>query len=92
MVSSQLCGKLLWEEPIIQLPLVTRRIGMLNRMQIKQEVEDFLRAIIPSEKLVADPELRELIDYPRMVGWMGPGRHIMTYPIVSEANATPRCF
>ncbi|KAG9012944.1 hypothetical protein FRB90_006426, partial [Tulasnella sp. 427] len=39
------------------------------------------RAIVPSDKLLADPELAELVENPRMVGWLGPGRHIMAYCI-----------
>ncbi|KAI0808369.1 FAD/NAD(P)-binding domain-containing protein [Fomes fomentarius] len=39
------------------------------------------RAIVPSSLLLADPELRELVDVPEMTGWMGPGRHIMAYNI-----------
>ncbi|KAG9050167.1 hypothetical protein FS837_007281 [Tulasnella sp. UAMH 9824] len=39
------------------------------------------RAIVPSDKLLAHPELVELVENPRMVGWLGPGRHIMTYCI-----------
>lgn len=32
--------------------------------------------------MMKDPDLRPLIDHPRMIGWIGPGRHIMTYPVV----------
>ncbi|RDX40070.1 FAD/NAD(P)-binding domain-containing protein [Lentinus brumalis] len=39
------------------------------------------RAIVPSHLLLADPELRELVDVPEMTGWMGPRRHIMAYNI-----------
>ena len=40
------------------------------------------RAIVPSEVLLNDPELKEFVDVPEMTGWMGPGRHIMAYNIV----------
>jgi len=39
------------------------------------------RIILPRSAMVADPELRELIDTPRGTRWVGPGRHIMAYPI-----------
>ncbi|KAG8732332.1 hypothetical protein FRC10_000980 [Ceratobasidium sp. 414] len=39
------------------------------------------RAIVPTDKLLADPELRSLVEHPEMTGWMGPGRHIMGYCI-----------
>jgi len=39
------------------------------------------RVIIPAERLLADPELRPLVETPEMTGWMGPGRHIMAYCI-----------
>ncbi|KAI0739994.1 FAD/NAD(P)-binding domain-containing protein [Daedaleopsis nitida] len=39
------------------------------------------RAIVPSSLLLADPELKELVDVPEMTGWMGPQRHVMAYNI-----------
>ncbi|KAH8116622.1 FAD/NAD-binding domain-containing protein [Phellopilus nigrolimitatus] len=39
------------------------------------------RAIIPTEAMLADPELRPFVDNPEMTGWMGPRRHIMGYCI-----------
>lgn len=40
------------------------------------------RATIPASLMLQDPELREFIEHPQMVGWMAPGRHLMAYPIV----------
>jgi len=40
------------------------------------------RATIPTSLMMQDPELREFIEHPQMVGWLAPGRHLMTYPIV----------
>ena len=40
------------------------------------------RAIVPTDLLLRDPDLRPLVETPEMVGWMGPGGHIMTYNIV----------
>lgn len=39
------------------------------------------RAVIPTEILLADPDLRGLVETPEMVGWLGPQRHIMGYNI-----------
>ncbi|KAG9101951.1 hypothetical protein FRC06_002463 [Ceratobasidium sp. 370] len=39
------------------------------------------RAIIPAEKMVGDPQLKELLDRPEMTAWMGPERHVMGYCI-----------
>lgn len=41
------------------------------------------RAIIPTWKMMDDPELKALVDKAEMTGWMGPQRHIMGYCIVS---------
>jgi salicylate hydroxylase len=41
------------------------------------------RAIIPAQELMKHEDLRPLVETPEMVGWMGPGRHIMAYCIVS---------
>jgi salicylate hydroxylase len=39
------------------------------------------RVILPREAMESDPDLRELVDTPRGTRWIGPGRHIMAYPI-----------
>ncbi|KII92656.1 hypothetical protein PLICRDRAFT_480035 [Plicaturopsis crispa FD-325 SS-3] len=39
------------------------------------------RAIVPTSELLKHPDLKPLVDKPEMVGWMGPGRHIMAYNI-----------
>ncbi|KAL4073711.1 hypothetical protein V8B97DRAFT_1865579 [Scleroderma yunnanense] len=39
------------------------------------------RAVIPTELLLADPDLKDLVETPEMVGWLGPQRHIMGYNI-----------
>ncbi|KAM5531760.1 hypothetical protein V8D89_014572 [Ganoderma adspersum] len=39
------------------------------------------RILIPSHKLLEDPDLRSLVDVPEMTGWMGPGKHIMAYNV-----------
>ncbi|TFK66502.1 FAD/NAD-binding domain-containing protein [Pluteus cervinus] len=39
------------------------------------------RAIIPVEAMVADPDLRRLVDETEMTCWMGPERHITGYCI-----------
>lgn len=43
------------------------------------------RALIPTELLLKDPDLRSLVETPQMVGWIGPGRHIITYNIVRSS-------
>jgi salicylate hydroxylase len=39
------------------------------------------RAILPREAMESDPVLRELVDTPRGTRWIGPGRHVMAYPM-----------
>ncbi|KAI9458997.1 hypothetical protein HD554DRAFT_2298655 [Boletus coccyginus] len=39
------------------------------------------RAIIPTDLLLKDPDLRPLVETPELVGWIGPGRHIVAYNI-----------
>ena len=41
------------------------------------------RAIIPTEVMLKDPDLKPFADIPEMTAWMGPKRHVMTYCIVS---------
>lgn len=40
------------------------------------------RAIVPTELLLKDPELKPFVETPEMTAWMGPGRHLMGYCIV----------
>ena len=49
------------------------------------------RVVVPTHKLLEDPELRGLVDVPEMTGWMGPGRHIMAYNIVRFVRALLLC-
>lgn len=46
------------------------------------------RATIPSSLLMQDPELREFIEHPQLTSWLGPGRHLVTYPIVCSIYHT----
>lgn len=47
------------------------------------------RAIIPTDLLLKDPDLRPLVETPEMVGWMGPGSHIIAYNIVRHSSLSP---
>lgn len=42
------------------------------------------RATIPTDQMLRDPDLRSFVEYPEMTGWMGPGRHVVGYNIVSQ--------
>ena len=42
------------------------------------------RAIVPTSKLLEDPELKRFVEFSEMTGWMGPDRHVMAYCIVSR--------
>ena len=44
------------------------------------------RAIVPTSKLLEDPDLKRFVEYSEMTGWMGPDRHVMAYCIVSPLN------
>ncbi|KAI6046393.1 FAD/NAD(P)-binding domain-containing protein [Pisolithus marmoratus] len=39
------------------------------------------RAVLPIEMLLAEPDLRSLVETPGMTIWLGPERHIVTYSI-----------
>ncbi|KAI6115943.1 hypothetical protein F5141DRAFT_636270 [Pisolithus sp. B1] len=39
------------------------------------------RAVLPTEMLLADPDLRSLVETPEMTTWLGPQRHIVAYNI-----------
>ena len=41
------------------------------------------RVTLPTDEMAKHPELKAFVDSPEMTGWMGPGRHIMAYCIVS---------
>ncbi|KAA1476429.1 FAD/NAD(P)-binding domain-containing protein [Dentipellis sp. KUC8613] len=39
------------------------------------------RTIIPTEKMMQDPDLRSFVETPEMTAWMAPNRHLMAYCI-----------
>lgn len=41
------------------------------------------RAIISTDAMLSDPDLKALVDTPEFVTWMGPNRHVVGYNIVS---------
>jgi 2-polyprenyl-6-methoxyphenol hydroxylase-like FAD-dependent oxidoreductase len=41
------------------------------------------RAIISTDLMLQDPDLRQLVETPEMTAWMSPRRHLMAYNIVS---------
>lgn len=49
--------------------------------QIRPTGDSAYRVLIPRAKLQHDPELVKLVDQPVGMRWMGPGCHIMAYPI-----------
>ena len=47
------------------------------------------RAIISTDVMLSDPDLRPFVETPEMTAWMGPGRHLMGYCIVSSQRSVP---
>ena len=45
------------------------------------------RATIPTDLLLADPELKFLVEDQALNIWIGPGRRLVAYPIVSPLIA-----
>ncbi|RAK97691.1 putative salicylate hydroxylase [Aspergillus ibericus CBS 121593] len=39
------------------------------------------RIMLPRSALESDPELKTLVDEPQATRWLGPGRHIIAYPV-----------
>ena len=53
------------------------------------------RAIIPTDSLLQDPELRRFVETPEVTMWMAPGRRLIAYNIVSAISFSlnsKRCF
>ncbi|KAG1715764.1 hypothetical protein ID866_1388 [Astraeus odoratus] len=44
------------------------------------------RAVLPTELLFADPDLKALAETPLMIGWLGPYGHIMAYNIRAKSE------
>lgn len=79
------CGKVVKADLIVGADGVKSSIqrvvsGKPNRAEATGDAA--YRATIPASLMLQDPELREFIEHPQMVGWMAPGRHLMAYPIV----------
>ncbi len=48
------------------------------------------RAVISTDLMLQDPDLRQLVETPEMYGWMAPRRHLMAYNIVSAISSSKR--
>ncbi len=48
------------------------------------------RAVIRTDSMLQDPELRQFVETPEATVWMGPGRHLVAYNIVSVISEMPR--
>jgi salicylate hydroxylase len=48
------------------------------------------RAVVSTDLMLRDPELRPFVETPEMTAWMAPGRHLMAYCIVSRIH--PKFF
>lgn len=59
------------------------RPKLLNDTTVKVEPtgDAAYRIMLPREQMLADPLLRELIDQSYATRWIGPGRHIVAYPL-----------
>jgi salicylate hydroxylase len=44
--------------------------------------EAVYRAVVPTSLLENHDELRDLVETPGLRSWLGPGRHVVAYPIV----------
>jgi salicylate hydroxylase len=64
---------------------VVRSHVIEQKVAPRQYGECAYRATVPAEALLSDPELRHYIEEPVANCWIGPGRHLMAYPI---QNAT----
>ncbi|KAI6132465.1 FAD/NAD(P)-binding domain-containing protein [Pisolithus croceorrhizus] len=51
------------------------------------------RAVLPTKVLLADPDLRSLVETPEMTMWFGPERHIVGYNIrIKEEYNIAMCY
>ncbi|KAG0701265.1 FAD/NAD(P)-binding domain-containing protein [Suillus ampliporus] len=69
---------------------VTLRQHVVGRADQPRPTGDVAyKAIIPTEKLLQDPDLRPLVEKPEMVGRMDSRRHIMAYNIYNLVMVHP---
>ena len=47
------------------------------------------RMVVSTDLMLPDPELRPFVETPEMTVWMAPGRHLLSYCIVSSARQMP---
>ena len=66
---------------------LTLGIKSVVRSECVEQIEPRLygecayRATVPAEDLLSDPDLAHFIQQPVANCWIGPGRHLMAYPI-----------
>ncbi|PCH42698.1 FAD/NAD(P)-binding domain-containing protein [Wolfiporia cocos MD-104 SS10] len=60
---------------------VTQQVVLGRVNEARATGDAMYRALIPMELLVADPDLRPLVEQPGLTIWMGPERHVVGYNI-----------
>jgi salicylate hydroxylase len=45
------------------------------------------RAVVSTDLMLRDPELRPFVETPEMTAWMAPGRHLMAYCVVRKMSS-----
>ena len=64
-------------------PLAWLCVGCSGLVKVYQACAVFLMAIIPTSSLLKDPELANFVKETDIYIWFAPGRHIVSYSIVS---------
>ena len=69
---------------------ITRQIVVGHPDNAMKTGDAAYRAIISTEAMMKDEDLRPLVEVPEMTGWLGPGRHIVGYCIVGSNSIVYR--
>ena len=84
------CGEVIHADLIIAADGVRSSIQKIVTGQDEKPTptgDTAYRAIISTDPLLRDPELRSFVETPEMTGWLAPGRHVMTCCIVGVLSS-----
>jgi salicylate hydroxylase len=71
---------------------ITRQIVVGHPDDATKTGDAAYRAVIPSEAMESDEELKRLIESSEINCWMGPHQHIVAYPVVSFSSEEGRLW
>ena len=70
---------------------LTRQTIAPDHLKVKSIGDVAYRVVLPVELVRQDETLADLLNVPHVMCWLGPGRHVISYTVVSSSSSFRAC-